>query len=126
MKDKSDAFAEDAGRLFIGKWTVRVLFLLKERPHRHGQLRQRLGSVSQRMLTRTLRNLEATDLISRRGIRSKPITVEYSLTKSGKAFIIPLHSVCRWSNRYGRGLNALVPFLENLGLPLVEAPLAPS
>src|SRR5260370_19983736 len=108
VEDKSYDFGEDSGKLFIGKWTVRVIFLLKERPHRHGQLRQRLGSVSQRMLTRTLRNLEATDLISRRVIRSKPITVEYSLTKSGKAFIIPLHSVCRWSNRYGRGLSALI------------------
>lgn len=108
MKNKPDTFAEVEGRLFIGKWTVRVLFLLKERPHRHGQLRQRLGTVSQRMLTKTLRNLEATGMISRRVIRSRPIAVEYSLTKSGKAFIIPLHSVCRWSNRYGRGLSALI------------------
>lgn len=108
MKNKPDPFAEVEGRLFIGKWTVRVLFLLKERPHRHGQLRQRLGTVSQRMLTKTLRNLEATGMISRQVIRSRPIAVEYSLTKSGKAFIIPLHSVCRWSNRYGRGLSALI------------------
>ncbi len=108
MKKKPDPFAEVEGRLFIGKWTVRVLFLLTEQPHRHGQLRRRLGNVSQRMLTKTLRNLEATGMISRRVIRSKSIAVEYSLTKSGKAFIIPLHSVCRWSSRYGQGLSALI------------------
>ena len=67
MKNKPDPFAEVEGRLFIGKWTVRILFLLKERPHRHGQLRQRLGTVSQRMLTKTLRNLEATGMISKTG-----------------------------------------------------------
>src|SRR6266852_9046886 len=50
--------------IFIGRWTPKVLFSLKERPYRHGQLRRYLGSVSQRMLTRTLRNLESTGLIT--------------------------------------------------------------
>ena len=39
--------------IFIGRWTPKILFSLKERPHRYGQLRRHLGSVSQRMLTRT-------------------------------------------------------------------------
>ena len=38
--------------IFIGKWTPRILFSLKEKPHRHGELRRNLGSISQRMLTR--------------------------------------------------------------------------
>jgi hypothetical protein len=48
--------------IFIGRGqgTPKVLFALKEKPYRHGQLRRRVGSVSQRMLTRTLRNLEST------------------------------------------------------------------
>ncbi|PYX25953.1 MAG: transcriptional regulator, partial [Acidobacteria bacterium] len=70
--------------IFIGRWTPKVLFSLKERPHRHGELRRHLGSVSQRMLTRTLRNLESTGLIARRVTRSKAIAVEYSLTQLGK------------------------------------------
>ena len=48
--------------ILIGRWTPRVLFSLKERPYRHGQLRRPIGSVSQRMLTRTLRNLESTEV----------------------------------------------------------------
>jgi DNA-binding HxlR family transcriptional regulator len=70
--------------LFIGRWTPRVLFSLKVKPYRHGQLRPQVGSVSQRMLTRTLRNLESTGLIGRRVTRSKAIAVEYSLTQLGK------------------------------------------
>jgi DNA-binding HxlR family transcriptional regulator len=63
--------------LFIGKWTVRVLFLLKERPYRHAQLRRRLGPISQRMLTRTrtLRNLESNGLICRKVTQSRSVTV---------------------------------------------------
>jgi DNA-binding HxlR family transcriptional regulator len=40
--------------IFIGRWTPKILFSLTERPHRHAELRRQVGSVSQRMLTRTL------------------------------------------------------------------------
>jgi DNA-binding HxlR family transcriptional regulator len=55
-----------ASSIFIGRWTPKILFSLRDRPYRHGQLRRLLGSVSQRMLTRTLRNLESAGLIARR------------------------------------------------------------
>jgi DNA-binding HxlR family transcriptional regulator len=96
--------------LFIGRWTPRVLFSLKERPHRHGELRRHIGSVSQRMLTRTLRDLESTGLISRRVTGSKTISVEYSLTRLGKTIIAPLKGMCRWAKRYGREVSAVVHF----------------
>lgn len=69
-----------ASSIFIGRWTPKILFSLRNRPYRHGQLRRQLGSVLQRMLTRTLRNLESAGLIARRVTQSKAITVEYSLT----------------------------------------------
>jgi len=92
--------------IFIGRWTPKVLFSLKERPYRHGQLRRHLGSVSQRMLTRTLRNLESTGLIARQVTRSNTIAVEYSLTQLGRTFVIPLEGVCRWARRHGREVTA--------------------
>ena len=69
-----------ASSIFIGRWTPRILFSLGDKPYRHGQLRRQLGGLSQRMLTRTLRNLESADLIARRVTQSEAITVEYSLT----------------------------------------------
>lgn len=92
--------------IFIGRWTPKILFSLKERPHRHGELRRYLGSVSQRMLTRTLRNLESTGLINRRLTRSKTIAVEYSLTQVGKTIIAPLRGMCRWAKRYSKVVSA--------------------
>jgi DNA-binding transcriptional ArsR family regulator len=59
--------------VFIGRWTPKILFSLKERPYRPGELRRHLGSVSQRMLTRALRSLESTGLISRRVMGTKAI-----------------------------------------------------
>jgi DNA-binding HxlR family transcriptional regulator len=98
--------------IYIGKWTIKILYSLREKPHRHGQLRRRLGNVSQRMLTRTLRNLESTGLIARHVTRSKSVAVEYSLTKLGKAFIGPLTSICRWANQHHKELTAVVRLLE--------------
>jgi DNA-binding HxlR family transcriptional regulator len=92
--------------IFIGRWTPKVLFSLNEKPYRHGQLRRHVGSVSQRMLTRTLRNLDSTGLIARRVTRSKAIAVEYSLTRLGRPVIAPLRGICRWAKRYRKGVTA--------------------
>jgi len=89
-----------ASSIFIGRWTPKVLFSLEESPYRHGQLRRRLGSVSQRMLTRTLRNLESASLIAGRVTQSIAIAVEYSLTQPGKTIIAPLGGIRRWAKRY--------------------------
>ena len=67
-----------ASSISLGRWTPKVLFSLRDWPYRYGQLSRQLGSVSQRMLTRTLRNLESAGLIARRVTLSKAITVEYS------------------------------------------------
>jgi len=96
----------NAAPIFIGKWTPRILFSLKERPHRHGELRRNLGSISQRMLTRNLRKLESTGLIGRRVTRTKMTAVEYSLTKLGGTIIAPLTGMCRWAKRYGKAVSA--------------------
>jgi DNA-binding HxlR family transcriptional regulator len=98
--------------IFFGRWTPKILFSLIRRPYRHGQLRRHLGSVSQRMLTRTLRNLESTGLIARRVTRSKAIAVEYSLTQQGRTLIAPLKGMCRWSRRHGRQVSAEVRLKE--------------
>jgi len=94
--------------LFIGKWSVKILYSLKEKAYRHGELRRRLGTVSQRMLTRTLRNLESTGLISRNVTRSKSVAVEYSLTKQGRSFLAPLGGVCRWADAQGKQVRAVI------------------
>ena len=97
-----------ASKIFIGKWTVKIITSLRDRPHRHGQLRRRLGNISQRMLTKTLRNLESAGLIERRVTKSKSIAVEYSLTRLGRTFIFPLTRICRWASRHGKEFSAVV------------------
>lgn len=92
--------------IFVGRWTVEVLFELHGKPHRHGQLQSRLRGVSQRMLTRTLRNLESTGLIVRNFVGSNGRGVEYSLTELGRTFITPLTSMCQWARQNRKDISA--------------------
>jgi DNA-binding HxlR family transcriptional regulator len=69
--------------IFVGKWTTNTLVAPNEGAYRHGQLKRRLRGVSQRMLTRTLRNLESARLIERRSSESERRVVRYSLTETG-------------------------------------------
>jgi DNA-binding HxlR family transcriptional regulator len=91
-----------ASPIFIGRWTPKILFSRKERPHRHGELRSTLGRISQRTLTRTLRNLESTGLVARRVRRSNAIAVDYSLTQMGRTIITPLRGMCAGQNATAR------------------------
>ncbi len=85
---------------------------MHEGPHRHGHLRRRVGNVSQRILTRSLRNLVETGLVARRQTSVRPIAVEYSLTPLGRSFVAPLMSMCRWAERHHRELSATVQLSE--------------
>jgi len=112
MNKKPGPGSTVASPIYIGKWTVMVLSCLKERPHRHGELLRRLGGVSQRILTRTVRNLEAGGLVARRMMTSKSLAVEYSLTPVGRTFIAPLASICHWASRHHKELRATVRLLK--------------
>jgi DNA-binding HxlR family transcriptional regulator len=101
--------------IFVGRWSVEILFSLKEKPYRHGQLRRRLGDISQRMLTRTLRNLESTRLVARSVTGPNGSAVEYSLTKLGRRFMVPLSSMCRWAKQERKEISADVRLLDAPG-----------
>ena len=98
--------------IFVGKWTVQILFGLHKSPHRHGQLQRQLRGVSQRMLTRTLRNLESTGLVARNLTGSNDRGVEYSLTELGRTFIAPLTSVCQWARQNRKDISAEIRLTE--------------
>jgi len=100
-----------ASSIFIGRWTPKV-FVLAKRQALSRQLRRQLGSVSQRMLTRTLRNLESAGLVARHVTQSKAIAVEYSLTQLGRTIIAPLGGMCRWAKRYRQHVSADVRLQE--------------
>lgn len=79
------------------KWTVLVVALLGQRPHRFNDLHRGIGAISQRMLTRTLRGLEQDGLVRRKVFATKPPSVEYSLTPLGFSLLEPLAALAEWA-----------------------------
>ena len=64
------------------KWTVLVVTVLGDGPKRFNELRRGLGSISQRMLTLTLRGLERDGLVTRTVFPTIPPRVDYELTSA--------------------------------------------
>src|SRR5713226_7852684 len=75
------------------KWTVLVVTALGEGPKRFNELRRALGSISQRMLTLTLRGLERDGLVTRTAFPTIPPRVDYALTKLGHSLLEPVSSL---------------------------------
>src|SRR5213080_3345189 len=81
------------------KWTVLVVSVLGERPKRFNELRRSLGSISQRMLTLTLRGLERDGLVTRTVFPTIPPRVDYALTKLGHSLLKPVSSLGLWARQ---------------------------
>lgn len=86
--------------LLSGTWTGVVLWTLRDGPMRPGDLRERIGGISHKVLTQTLRRLEANGLVTRRRYAEAPPRVEYGLTGPGRGLIEPLAALGRWTERY--------------------------
>lgn len=79
------------------KWTVLVVQTLAGGPRRFNELRREIPSVSQRMLTLTLRNLERDGLVSRTVTPSIPPRVDYELTRLGHSLQKPICGLATWA-----------------------------
>mgnify|MGYP003578446073 CR=1 FL=1 len=79
------------------KWTVLVVQTLGEGPRRFNELRREIPSVSQRMLTLTLRNLERDGLVSRPVTPTIPPRVDYELTELGQSLLKPILGLAGWA-----------------------------
>jgi DNA-binding HxlR family transcriptional regulator len=83
-----------------GKWRILLIYALLAGPQRHAQLLRRLPGISQKVLTQTLRGMEADGLVERRVLKeTAPAHVEYDLTALGKTLQEPLAAVCEWAAR---------------------------
>jgi DNA-binding HxlR family transcriptional regulator len=100
MKDPSNPVCRTISTLLsrIGdKWTVLVVTTLGEGPRRFNELRREIPSVSQRMLTLTLRNLERDGLVSRTVTPTIPPRVDYELTELGQSLQKPIAGLAQWA-----------------------------
>jgi DNA-binding HxlR family transcriptional regulator len=100
MKDPTNPVCRTISTLLsrIGdKWTVLVVQTLGQGSKRFNELRREIPSVSQRMLTLTLRNLERDGLVNRTVTPTIPPRVDYELTELGRSLQKPICGLARWA-----------------------------
>ncbi|MBN9234213.1 MULTISPECIES: winged helix-turn-helix transcriptional regulator [Phyllobacteriaceae] len=92
--------------LIASKWAMLILPALSAGPMRNSALLRKIGGISQKMLTQTLKDLERNGLVIRRDMQTVPPHVEYSLSKLGASLSEALITLDLWAERYSDDLDA--------------------
>ncbi|MDU1825067.1 helix-turn-helix domain-containing protein [Clostridium sp.] len=87
--------------MLIGdKWKVLILRDLLLGTKRFGELKQSIGTVSQKVLTAQLRDMEEKGLVNRKVYAEVPPRVEYTLTELGRSLKPILDAMANWGEEY--------------------------
>jgi DNA-binding HxlR family transcriptional regulator len=103
------------------KWTIMVVGTLSKGPLRYNEIQRRVGGISQRMLTLTLKRLEIDGIVTRTLFPSVPPRVDYELTQLGQTLrgaLVPLHL---WAaqNKETIAINRIRAVAKGVGVPSV-------
>jgi DNA-binding HxlR family transcriptional regulator len=96
---------EAAMEIVGGKWKMAIVNHLFAGPQRFGQLRRAMPTITQRMLTRQLRELEADGLVQRTVYPQVPPKVEYALTAIGASLQPIADQLESWGHWYRQHLD---------------------
>ncbi|MFD7577511.1 winged helix-turn-helix transcriptional regulator [Kitasatospora sp. NPDC059817] len=88
------------------RWATLIISALIAGPHRFAQLHQRVGGISQKMLSQNLKALARAGLVDRQVAPTNPPQVTYSLTELGVSLAGPLTELIQWFGRHGGELLA--------------------
>nr|WP_090673999.1 helix-turn-helix domain-containing protein [Aureimonas jatrophae] len=104
------------------KWSVLVVMLLSHGPKRFSELKRGVGSISQRMLTLTLRGLERDGLVTRTVTPTIPPRVDYALTPLGHSLREPVAALGDWALRHHGSIEASRHDFDQRGSGGADAP----
>jgi DNA-binding HxlR family transcriptional regulator len=86
--------------LIADKWTVLIIYALSTETRRYNELKRMVVGITNKMLTQTLRRLEAYDIIHREVYPEIPPRVEYSLTPLGRDLADLVQGLITWSENF--------------------------
>lgn len=98
---ESECAVEATVAVIGGKWKPILLFHLLAGHRRYSDLARLVPGASDRMLTRSLRELETDGLVRREVFAEVPARVEYSLTRDGRTLVPVLQAMSDWGSRRG-------------------------
>lgn len=81
------------------KWSILIISMLSRGSMRFTELKRGVGSISQKVLTTTLRGLERDGYLSRTVTPTIPPRVDYELTDLGRDVLVPVDALAKWALR---------------------------
>ena len=85
-----------------GKWKGLIIYHLMDETLRFNELARKIGEITQRSLTKQLRELEADGIVNRKVYPVVPPKVEYSLTDKGSELRKVIAALGQWGQRFPR------------------------
>lgn len=79
-----------------GKWKPIILYIIKKDKKRFGEIKKMIPTITQKMLTQQLRELEEDHVIERKVYAVVPPKVEYSLTRYGRTLLPIMEAMAKW------------------------------
>ncbi len=79
------------------KWSLLVLAVLEQHPTRFNELKRTIGDISQKVLSKTLKELEADGYITRTIYDENPPKVVYELSEIGVSVLSPIKQLVKWA-----------------------------
>jgi DNA-binding HxlR family transcriptional regulator len=103
MDDQFGCPVEATLAVIGGKWKAVLIFHLTHAgPHRFAELKRKTTGISDRVLTRQLRELETDGIVRREVFAEVPPRVEYSVTEYGESLRPVTEAMCQWGKRHMR------------------------
>jgi len=96
MKENQGCPVQATINVMSGKWKVQILWRLSFGPMRFAAIRKKLKTISEKVLTDQLRQLEKDGVVQRHVSGSVPPAVTYSLNGEGKKLVPMMESLCAW------------------------------
>ena len=93
-------------RHVVDRWTPLVVMVLADGPSRFGELRSRIGGVTSKVLTQTLRSMERDGLVTRTQLPGVPPRVDYELTDLGRSLQSPIDALRTWIHTHSAQILA--------------------
>jgi len=102
-------------RIISGKWKPLVLFFLRDGPKCYGELKRLIHGVSDKVLIRQLKDLEADHVLARTDYKEVPPRVDYALNPLGRSLADAILPLCAWGTENAAEMASI--FAERDTLP---------
>ncbi|HEY4935065.1 MAG TPA: helix-turn-helix domain-containing protein [Puia sp.] len=90
----------DAITVLNGKWKLPILISLSFGDKRFGEMAREIPKITDRMLSKELRELELNQLVKRTVYDNVPVVVEYSITEYGNSLDSVIHELYKWGIKH--------------------------